>query len=125
MWFRVFGTSQVAPEPAALLEHMQNQGLKIEGHFKGDDLGWSGVDFILPDRAEPLHMDRYLTEEDDIRDQLNAWAAWLETTGESARATHLMQLMIGTNQVFTLECPRDRVEESVVEKFCLNLCRYL
>ena len=69
-------------------------------------------------------MDRFLAEEDDIRDQLNAWAAWLETARESA-ATQLMQLMIGANQVFALECPRDRVEDEQVERFMLGLCRFL
>jgi hypothetical protein len=125
MWFRVFGTSEKAPEPAALLEHLQKQGVKVEGHFKGDDLGWFGVDFVLPDNAEPLHMDRYLAEEDEIREQLNAWAAWLETIDDPVRSGQLMQLMIGANQVFTLECSRDRLEEKGVAHLCQELCQYL
>lgn len=125
MWFRVFGTSETAPEPAALLEHLHKQGVKVEGHFKGDDLGWFGVDFVLPGGTEPLHMDRYLAEEDEIRDQLNAWAAWLETINDPVRSGQLMQLMIGANQVFTLDCPRHRLEQRGVEDFCQELCQHL
>jgi hypothetical protein len=125
MWFRVFGTEELAPEPAALLECLNAFGVPVEGHFKGDDLGWFGVDFIVPGDTQPLHMDRFLAEEDDIRDQLNAWAAWLETVDDPVRSGQLMQLMISANQVFTLECPRDRAEEAAVEEFCVNLCRYL
>jgi hypothetical protein len=124
MWFRIFGTRDAAPGPAALLEHLQTQGLRVEGHFKGDDLGWFGVDFVLPG-AGSLHMDRYLAEEEEIRDQLNAWAAWLENSEASETAHRLMQMMIAVTQVFTLQCPRDRFEEEPVEKFCLALCRYL
>jgi hypothetical protein len=125
MWFRVFGTSEKAPAPAALLEYFDKEGLKVEGHFKGDDLGWFGVDFVLSESTEPLHLDRYLAEEEEIRDQLNAWAAWLETIDDPARSGQLMQLMIGANQVFTLECPRDRLEEKGVAHFCQELCQYL
>jgi hypothetical protein len=125
MWFRVFGTTDNAPEPADLLEAMNAQGIRVEGHFKGDDLGWFGVDFVLSANAEPLHMDRYLADEDDIRDQLNAWAAWLETIKDPVRSGELMQLMISAYQVFTLECSRDRAEEAAVDRLCLSLCRYL
>jgi hypothetical protein len=125
MWFRVFGTSDLAPEPAALLEHLHGTGIAVEGHFKGDDLGWFGVDFVLSGNAEPLHMDRYLAEEDEIREQLNAWAAWLETVDDPVRSGQLMQLMITANQVFALECPRHRAEEAGVERLCLALCGYL
>jgi hypothetical protein len=125
MWFRVFGTSAAAPEPAALLEHLRGLGVNVEGHFKGDDLGWFGVDFIMSGNPEPFHLDRYLAEEDDIRDDLNAWAAWLESVEDPAQSVRLMQLMIGSNQMFTMEIPRHRAEEAEVDRFCVILCRYL
>ena len=120
MWFRVFGTREEAPAPAALLE-----ALRVEGHFKGDDLGWFGVDFVLASGGDDLHLDRFLAEEDEIRDQLNAWAAWLETQDDSPYSRRLMQLMIGAQQLFTLDCPRDRIEEPPVQEFCQTLCRHL
>ncbi|OAI45877.1 hypothetical protein AYO44_02460 [Planctomycetaceae bacterium SCGC AG-212-F19] len=125
MWFRIFGTRDTIPAPAALLEHLQTQGMRVEGHFKGDDLGWFDVDFVLPGAAQPLHLDRYLTEADDLRDQLNAWAAWLEAQEGSETAHRLMQHMIAVQQLFTLSCPRDRSEEEATAGFCQELCRYL
>jgi len=125
MWFRIFGIRETAPEPAALLEHLHGQGLEVEGHFKGDDHGWFQVDFLLAGDARPLHLERYLTTEDDIRDDLHSWAAWVELANDPAHSNRLMQLLIGANQVFTLPCPRDRFEESGVEHLCLTLCRFL
>ena len=124
MWFRIFGVKEAAPEPAALLEHLHANGVAVEGHFAGDDLGWFRADFVLPGQ-QPLRLDRFLAEEDEVRDQLNAWAAWLENAADAKRSVQLMQLMIAANQVMTLECPRDRAEEPEVLKFCLALCRYL
>src|SRR5215813_8194186 len=125
MWFRIFGVRDAAPEPAKLLEHLHTLGIKVEGHFKGDDLGWFHVEFVLPDDPAPLTMDRFLAEEDDIRDQLNAWAAWLENVEDPVVAGMLMQRMIGANQVFALEVSRDRAEEDAVAQFCRKLCQYL
>jgi hypothetical protein len=125
MWFRIFGTRDGAPEPAALLEHLHTLGIKVEGHFKGDDLGWFHVDFVLPDDPAPLTIDRYLAEEDEIRDQLNAWAAWLETQDASEAAHRLMQMMIEVQQIFTLQLSRERADEPPVRQFCGELCRYL
>jgi hypothetical protein len=125
MWFRVFGTSEVAPEPAAILERLHGLGLKAEGHFHGDEQGWFEVDFVLPDLPEPLRLERFLSSEEDIRDQLNAWAAWLETAADNPHYGRLMQQVISTQQVFTLQCPRHRLEEPPVERFCTELSRYL
>src|SRR5262249_24637788 len=125
MWFRVFSLSTTAPEPAALLEHFERKGLKVEGHFKGDDLGWFKVELVLPEGAATLTMDRYLVKEDDVRDDLNAWAAWLETFEDDPTAARLMQHVVSTSQLFTLDCPRDRAEQFPVGTFCQDLCRYL
>jgi len=125
MWFRIFAARDAVPAPAALLEHLHKQGMPVEGHFKGDDLGWFGVDFVVPGDPAPLHLDRYLTEADDLRDQLNAWAAWLESQEGSETAHRLMQHMIAVQQLFTLHCPRDRAEDDTTGRFCEELCRYL
>ncbi len=125
MWFRIFGTLAKAPEPAALLDHLHKHEIRVEGHFKGDELGWFNVDFVLPGDPTPLHLDRYLAEEDDIRDQLNAWAAWLETQDASETAHRLMQMTIEVQQVFTFQLSRDQADEPSVRQFCAELCRYL
>ncbi|MBL8794048.1 MAG: hypothetical protein JNM56_09085 [Planctomycetia bacterium] len=125
IWFRVFGASETAPEPAALLEHLHAEGVTVEGHFKKDDFGWFQADFVLSADPQPLCLNRYLAEADDVRDDLNSWAAWLETIDDPVLSGRLMQLMIGANQVFTVPCARDRFEEHAVREFLELLCRYL
>ena len=39
----------------------------------GDDLGWTSI------AAGDLLIERYLTEADDLRGELNTWAAWVES----------------------------------------------
>ena len=39
-WYRVFGTNDTEPDPAALLEHLQQLGFEVTGKFRGDDQGW-------------------------------------------------------------------------------------
>lgn len=125
MWFRIFAIQDAAPEPAELVEHLRGQGLDVAGHFSGDEAGWFKVDLVLAGQPPPIRLERYLASADDIRDELNAWAAWLETVDENPRAPHLMQHLISSQQVFTFDCPRDRFEEAAVAKLCLGLCRYL
>jgi hypothetical protein len=125
MWFRVFGTTDFAPEPAAVLEHLHKHGVEVPGHFGGDDQGWFRADFVVEEEVEPLRLDRYLVGEEDLRDQLNAWAAWLESAESSPNAHRLMQHVIGAQQLFTMECPRHLYEENLVQNVCLGLCRFL
>jgi hypothetical protein len=116
MWFRVFGTAEVEPAPAALLEHLQ-----VRGHFRGDDQGWFEANLVFLDEAEPLRLERFLASEQGIRDELNSWAAWIETATDSPVGPELMVHLIGTKQLFTLQRPN---EIQVVE-LCLQVCRYL
>lgn len=125
MWYRVFGTNHVQPEPAALLEHLHQLGLETAGHFHGDDQGWFRAELVLDEDIEPVPLERFLTREDDIRGELNTWAAWLETVADNAHQTRLMQHMIGTTQLFTLERPVDTADDERVEQLCISVCRYL
>lgn len=125
IWFRVFGASETAPKPADLLEHLHAEGIAVEGHFKKDDFGWFQAEFLVSADPLPLQLNRYLAETDDVRDDLNSWAAWLETIDDSVLSGKLMQLMIGANQVFTVQCARDRFEEHAIREFLEILCRYL
>src|ERR1700728_1340978 len=110
MWFRVFGTKETAPEPADFLKHLHEHGVPVPGHFGGDDHGWFHVDFEFEPGVAPLRLNRYLVIEEDLRDELNAWAAWLESLDEHPNAVRLMQQVVSAQQLFTLECPRDRFE---------------
>jgi hypothetical protein len=119
MWFRVFGINDAQPDPAAVLEFLHGQGGDVAGHFHGDDLGWFRAELLLG--GTPVSLERYLTAEDDIRNDLNTWAAWLESVPANPHQGPLMQHMIGTKQLFTLQVPGDANCQDQVT----NLCRYL
>ena len=124
MWFRVFGTADTPIDPAEVVEHLRLRGIDVEGHFGGDDQGWFKVDLVLA-KDLTLHVERYLTEEEGIREELNAWAAFLESCAENHYVPRLMQQMVGTQQLFTFRVPRDRLEDEPVARLCRELCQYL
>src|SRR5688500_2724639 len=111
-WFRVFGANDAAVEPAALLEHLHGQGLKVAGRFRGDEQGWFRAEFAFADDAPPVLLERYLAKEEGIRAELNTWAAWLETAEESPHYVALMQHVIGTTQLFTLHQPDEDADDT-------------
>jgi hypothetical protein len=119
-WFRVFGTSDAEPQPAALLEYLKGQGALVTGHFHGDDQGWFQADLVGAG-AGPLYLERYLAKEEGVRDILNTWAGWLETAEHSPNRGRLMQHMISTAQLFVLE----RVSENVDVSMCVGICWFL
>lgn len=123
MWFRVFGIQDITPSPDELVGHLRGLGFDLEGHFGGDDSGWFNVELVMA--GATIRLDRYLASADDIRDELNSWAAWLETVEENPVVPHLMHHVVSSQQVFTFECPRDRIEEPGVGKLCQELCQYL
>ena len=105
MWYRVFGLNDAPPDLAALLEHLHAAGLPAVAHFRGDDLGWTGGELVLGEAA--VTVERYLAKEDDLRDDLNTWAGWLETRADQPRHGELMQHVIGTKQLITVRRPPD------------------
>jgi hypothetical protein len=125
MWFRVFGTNDIQPDPAELLEHLHRLGALAEGDFGKDAHGWFHADLAYDAESPPLHLERYLSADDDIRDDLNAWAAWLETVPNNEAAPRLMQHMVNTKQLFTFHCPRDAADGIAVQKLCVGLCQFL
>src|SRR5262249_5631381 len=101
----------------------QSQGMVVTGKFSGDDQGWFHADLVVSDRQALLPLERYLASEEGIRAELNTWAAWLETIENNAHSGRLMQHMITTRQVFTLEQPADQHED--IDRLCSSLCRFL
>ncbi len=116
--FRVFGRNAKAPDLAKLLKHLHTNELRAEAHFRGDDLGWTGGELVLGNRS--VTVERYLTKEDDLRDELNTWAGWLETQADQPRHGELMQHVIGTTQLVSLQ-PAD----AALEGLCDEVCRWL
>ena len=124
MWYRVFGLSDSEPSPAALAEHLYAQGVAAEPHFKGDDLGWTEGELRLP-TGSPVLLARYLTKEDDLRDDLNAHAAELETMEYSPNSGPLMQRVIQTKQLITLRKPVDVADEVLLDGVLDAATRFL
>jgi hypothetical protein len=124
MWYRVFGRSDVEPSPAALTAHLHAAGLVAEPHFRGDDLGWTEGELRLP-VGSPVLLGRYLAREDDLRDDLNAYAAELETMDYSPNSGPLMERVIQTKQLVTLRKPVDVADEVLLEKVLEEAVRFL
>ena len=124
MWYRVFGTSETEPAPAALAAHLLAAGLAVEPHFKGDDLGWTTGELRLP-VGSPVYLARYLTKEDDLRDDLNGHAAELETMDYSPNSGPLMARVIQTKQLVTLRKPVDAADEVLLEKVLEAAAKFL
>lgn len=125
MWYRVFGLQPDEVHPAALAGHLHAAGLPVEPHFKGDDLGWTAGELRLPDGGTPIYLERYLTNEDDLRDELNAHAAELETCDYSPNHADLMRHVIQTQQLVTIRKPLDARDEVMLERSLVEACRFL
>ena len=125
MWYRVFGRGAEEPAPAMLAAHLHVAGLAVEPHFKGDDLGWVSGELRLPGLNTPVQLNRYLASEDEIRDDLNAHAAILETCDYSPNSGPLMERVIQTQQLIVLRKPLDAFDEVALEKMLIESCRFL
>jgi hypothetical protein len=126
VWHRVFGTNDAGVEPATLLSaQSRDLGVEVTGRFRGDDLGWFEAELGLG--GTRLELQRFLAHEEDLRDDLNSWAAWLETAEDSPESGRLMRHMIGTTQLFTLRQidPADDEYQVLVQELCTGLCQYL
>jgi hypothetical protein len=119
MYFRVFSLSDATPDLATMLEYLHAAEMPVIAHFRGDDLGWTGGELVFADKS--VTVERYLTKEDDLRDELNTWAGWLETRTEHSMHGRLMQHLIGTKQMVTLRVPAD----STLDRLCDEICRWL
>ena len=123
MWFRAFCRSADELPPAALAEHLHAAGLAVEPHFSGDDLGWTEARLTLPGGGSPVRVSRYLLAADDLRRDLNSFAAELETMTFSDRRHELMERVIQTQQLVTVRRPADHPDEAAAEAVCLAVVR--
>lgn len=125
MWYRVFGRDAAEVPPAALAGHLHAAGLPVEPHFKGDDLGWTSGELRLPGLETPVMLDRYLTADDDLRADLNATAADLETRDYSPNNGVLMERVIQTRQMVVIRKPIAAADEVTLERLLVETCRFL
>ena len=124
MWQRVFGRSDSGLTPAEIAAGLAAAGHACIPHFKGDDLGWTAGELHFPN-GSPILLARYLTKPDDLRADLNAFAAELETMTYSANVPTLMERVIQTEQMVTLRKPFDHGDEVKLDAACEYLVRTL
>lgn len=103
MWTRVFLRSSDPISPLKLVKHLADIGYSVTPHFKGDDIGWTSGELHLDGRI--IALECYHTREDDIRDELNAFAAELETHDGNRLSAALMERVIQTQQLIALRSP--------------------
>lgn len=115
MWCRVFAPQALALEPAELLQQLHEAGFPVQGHFRGDEQGWFSA--CLHGGELELLLERYLVREEELRGEINTWAAWLEQQG----AETLMAQVIATHELITLEVPAGGAE--LAETVCRLLAR--
>jgi hypothetical protein len=124
MWYRIFSRGDNALSPSAFLEHLHTRGLPVEAHFKGDDLGWTAGELRLG-IGSPVYVERYLAKEDNLRDDLNSWAAFLETCDYSSNHASLMERVIQSAQMVTVRRPLDHSDDVRIDRLCIEICRYV
>jgi hypothetical protein len=125
MWYRVFGTKPDSPDAGDLLAHLNAEGLPVSGSFRGDDLGLSGGELVLPGEGAPIFLERYLTDADEMRDVLNTWAAWLETQEHEPNHETLMRHVVASAQLVTLRKPLSHADDVTLDRLCESACRFL
>lgn len=108
-----------------MCEFLQEYGQEFRPHFKGDDAGWFHASFQFGNGDATLLVDRYLVKEDDLRGELNTWAAWLETQSGQPNHAWLMEEMIGTVQLFVLRMEVEIEDDTTLETLGEGMCRFL
>ncbi|HWG41598.1 MAG TPA: hypothetical protein VN688_02350 [Gemmataceae bacterium] len=119
MWYRIFGSASEMPSPAAILDCLAAPDASVSGQFATDASGWYRADLLVDGVA--LQLERYLAEEEGIRAELNSWAAWLETRETISPAAPLMERMIQTRQLFTLQSSEKSPRAELLCRFLANI----
>jgi hypothetical protein len=125
MWYRVFGSNDVSPDGDALLWYLHGLGLEVDGRFEGDEQGWFHAALSTEETHEPIEVERFLAAEEGIRDELNAWAAWVESTGDSPTHVALMQQLVSAQQLLTIDCPDAPNHQAALDHLCAAVSRFL
>jgi hypothetical protein len=122
VWLRVFGLRDEQPDQTALIHAILAVAPGVSIEWEESDRGWVRAEIRLPRVQETLQVDRFFRDEEGIREELQTWAAWLETA-DSPHAQALMQHMTSTRQVFTLRLPEK--QEQIIGQVCLSVCQFL
>lgn len=124
MWYRVFCRSPDTLEPRDLMVRLAAGGPPVSAEFDPDGHDWSSGAFRVG-KGTPVYVERFRTTDDDLRSDLNTWAAVLETMDYSPNNGPLMEHVVQTQQLFTIRKPLDHPNESAVDDLCRRLCTTL
>jgi hypothetical protein len=125
-WYRVFGETDAQPDVVALAGALQSVAPGSQVYVvQGGERGWQRLELRLADDEASLFVDRFWRDEEGIRAELQAWAAWLETCADHPYHEVLMQHMTSTRQVFTLQRSIDQESNPLLEQVCVTICQVL
>jgi hypothetical protein len=120
-WYRVFARGESGPSPESIREHLRELDAVGQADFVGDAAGWYAAEVILGP-AGTLRLERYGADEEGIGTELRRWAAWLECREDASHAGALLEHVVQSRQLFTLEAPDGSAES---DRVCAGLCRFL
>ncbi len=101
-WHRVFGATDLCPASADLQRCLAEAGFSLRWRFFAEGDEWFRAEAIFPD-GRIFALERWHSEEDGIRAELNSWAALMELGEETLLRVQLMERIIQTRQFFTIE----------------------
>ncbi|HLJ92816.1 MAG TPA: hypothetical protein VKU02_06425 [Gemmataceae bacterium] len=125
MAYRVFGGSKEQPDPRTLAELAHRFQLPVEGEFFGDDQGWTRLELQFGKARFRVTVERYLAEEEGLKESFRTWAAWIESANHDPANDWLMEHLINTQQLFTIETATEPADESLVHQICTELACHL
>jgi len=102
---------------------MAAQGGAVRADFAADAEGWYQAELAVG--GVRLIVERWLADEEGIRGELNAWAAFLETCEHSPEAPALMERVIQTKQLFTIRKADEDADDALAGPLCVALSRHL
>lgn len=124
-WYRIFGKSEVLPDPRPLAEFANQFKTPVEGNFFGDDQGWTRLELQFREGPFTVTIERFLAEEEGMGQTFRTWAAWIESANYDPANDWLMEHMINTLQLFTIEPAAENANEPFVKNICTEFARYL
>lgn len=112
-WFRVFTNRDQVPAPEAVAESVRDRFPQMQVKFIVDAEGWLEVEIIDPITSRTWKLCRYSRDADDIRGELQSWAAWIEWQPPSPQQQRLMEHIMTAKQVFTFDADEDPTSEQL------------
>ncbi len=110
-WFRVFANSDRVPAPTDVAESIRDRFPQMQMEFMADDEGWLEAEITDLMTGHTWKLCRYCRDADDIRGELQSWAAWVEWQPPSPQQQRLMEHIITAKQVFTFQADEDPTSE--------------